>query len=182
MEPGELSLPDAWGSAVQPRRPWDRETPRTESRAPTSARPGRGCAWCEHRGLAELRVWDRRFHRPNLGLPLRPDPAPPLLQEPPSHLEDGQMGPIVDSSDPPARGRITHATPTGAPRRPQPQSPTSNTRDPLSITCSAVRGRDAGPRCSPLLPLTSLLLPRSRHWDRAPSPCGRGCLKHQKHV
>lgn len=39
------------------------------------------------------------------------------------------------------RGRITHATPTGDPRRPQPQRPASNTWDPQHNLLSGRRQR-----------------------------------------
>lgn len=163
MGPGELSLPGARGSAVQRRRPCDPEKPRTENQVPTSAQPGRGCAWCEHWGLAELRIWDRRSHHRNLGLPLWPHLTLRMGKRAQS-LILRTLQPAAGSLKPLRQETLDVPSPSAPPQ----------THGTLSITCAAVRGRDAGPGCSPLLPLTSLRLPRSCPRDRAPSPCGRG--------
>lgn len=70
------------------------------------------------------------------------------------------MGPIAGCPDPPAQGRIIHNTSTGAPRSSPAQLPAANIWNPLGLTCPAVCRRTAGPGCSPLLPLTSPLIPQ----------------------
>lgn len=104
------------------------------------------------------------------------------LPESPSHLEDAPMDARLDSSDPPAHRRLTPGTRTGAPRRPEPQRPASDTGHPLSAARPIVCGQAAGPHRSPPLPPTTPPLPQCAHSDSALWRCGHGWQAHQERV